>query len=219
MKILLVDDHAMFADSLKTVLASHYTVTTVSCGQDALTALSTVHHKIVLLDQNLPDLDGLTLTKVFRSLPDPPSILLLSGDNDYSLIRAAKQAGACGFLHKSLSAKDLLKAVERVRSGASIWTESNNVCNELNLIEPERDSHWNHQIIRQMGITERQLEVLKLMSNGLSNKAIARELSIAESTVKTHVKSLFQVLKATNRMTCYQRAMDLGLLVDTATSR
>lgn len=197
MKILLVDDHAMFADSLKTVLTPHYTVSTVSCGQEALEAVSAASHKIVLLDQNLPDIDGVTLTKVIRALPDPPSVLILSGDNDYSLIRAARQAGACGFLHKSLPANDLLEAVERVRSGASIWSESDIAYDNSNLTHPTNNPLWNHNIVRQLGITERQLEVLRLMSNGLSNKAIARELTIAESTVKTHVKSLFQVLKAT----------------------
>ena len=70
----------------------------------------------------------------------------------------------------------------------------------------------NDRIVKELGITGRQIDVLKLLVEGLPNKSIANQLGIAESTVKTHVQSLFQVLKVTNRASCQNRARNLGLL-------
>ena len=214
MKILVVDDHAMFADSIKLVLGSRHQITTVPDGSTAISKVSADKPGMVLLDQHLPDIDGLTLLKVICALPEPPPVLLLSGSEDTALKDAARHSGAAGFLHKSLPADALIEAIDKVGAGEMIWSPSaedpdSYDCSASSIVNHER---VNDQIVKELGITGRQIDVLKLLVAGMPNKSIANQLGIAESTVKTHVKSLFQVLKVTNRVACQNRARDLGLL-------
>ncbi len=214
MTILLVDDHAMFADCLALVLGGKHKIKAVASASDALTELSASPPALVLLDYNLPDIDGVTLAKIIRALPNPPPVLLFSGDTNECLVTAARQAGASGFLHKSLPAEALMDALERVQAGETVWPETIDASDSGDPKTLNGNTNWDHHIVRQLGITDRQFEVLQLMTNGLSNKAIARELYIAESTVKTHVKSLFHILNANNRTACFNKARDLGLVRD-----
>ncbi len=214
MKILVVDDHAMFADSIKLVLGTRHQITTVPDGSTAILKVSADKPGMVLLDQHLPDIDGLTLLKVICALPEPPPVLLLSGSEDAALKDAARHSGAAGFLHKSLPADALIEAIDKVGAGEMIWSSSaeapdSHGCSAANIVNHER---VNDRIVKELGITGRQIDVLKLLVAGMPNKSIANQLGIAESTVKTHVKSLFQVLKVTNRVACQNRARDLGLL-------
>ena len=214
MQILVVDDHKMFAESIELLLAAQHQVTTVSDGSAAITQVTADKPDIVLLDQRLPDIDGLTLLKVIHALPDPPPVILLSGSEDVALIDAARRDGAAGFLHKSLSAEALIEAINLVGTGGTIWPQ----LEAASVTEGAGESHLlntegvNGRIVRELGITGRQIEVLQLLVAGMPNKTIASQLGIAESTVKTHVKSLFQVLKVNNRVACQNRARDLGLL-------
>lgn len=212
MTILVVDDHAMFADCVVSILSRKFEIKSVASGSDALAEISSSHLTLVLLDYNLPDIDGITLLKVIKSLPCPPAILLLSGETSYGLINTARQAGANGFLHKSLSADVLTDAVEKINLGESVWPDFGELTPSGNNSDQDITVCWNQDIARKIGVTERQLDVLQLITQGLSNKAIARELNIAESTVKTHVKSLFRLLKASNRVDCFYRARNLGLV-------
>ncbi len=127
------------------------------------------------------------------------------------MIDAARHNGAAGFLHKSLSADALIASIDQVEAGQAIWPLLAEVSatGESDLLNSK---DVNLQIVKELGITDRQIEVLQLLVAGMPNKLIAHQLGIAESTVKTHVKSLFQVLKVKNRVTCQNRARDLGLL-------
>ena len=214
MKILVVDDHAMFADSIKLVLSTRHQITTVADGSTAITKVSADKPGMVLLDQHLPDIDGLTLLKVICALPEPPPVVLLSGSEDAALKDAARHGGAAGFLHKSLPADALIEAINKEEAGEMIWPPpaedpDSHACSASSLVNPQR---VNDRIVKELGITGRQIDVLKLLVEGMPNKSIANQLGIAESTVKTHVQSLFQVLKVTNRASCQNRARNLGLL-------
>ena len=213
MKILLVDDHAMFADSIRLLFKIGFRVTTVTSGADALMHIAGERPDTVLLEQALPDIDGITLLKFIRALPDPPAVLFLSGNDDPELIAKAREAGAVGYLHKSLKAQALLDAVEKVKQGYNVWPADNRQSQAAILTEQQSQS-VNRQLVKELGITERQLDVLRLMVSGLPNKVIAKNLGIAESTVKTHVRSLFCALKVSNRMACHNKARELGILLD-----
>ncbi|MEM7258469.1 MAG: response regulator transcription factor [Pseudomonadota bacterium] len=214
MRILVVDDHAMFAESIRLLLGARHKINTAASGSDALAQITSEMPQVVLLDHNLPDIDGLTLLKVVQALPEPPPVLLLSGSDDVSLVDAARQTGAVGFLHKSLPADALIDAIEKVAAGDSVWPAAgvqdgqDNPDTSVALTPHE----VNSRIVRELGITERQIDVLRLLVTGLPNKTIASRLGIAESTVKTHIKSLFHVLKVKNRVACHNRARELGLL-------
>lgn len=220
MRILVIDDHAMFAESIKILLGTNHEISTAVTGSEAIAKISEQAPSVILLDNDLPDIDGLTLLKVIQALPEPPPVLMITGSDSMSLVRDARRAGAVGFLHKSLPAESLIDAVDQVANGASIWPDAQDASSH------EKDSRgapvagmptldvgrFNRQVMDQLGITDRQLDVLRLMAVGDPNKIIASKLGIAESTVKTHVKSLFQQLKVTNRVACHNKAMELGLL-------
>lgn len=208
MRILVVDDHAMFAESIRLLLGERHNITTAASGSDALQQITSYMPQAVLLDHNLPDIDGLTLLKVVRALPEPPPVLLLSGSDDAALVDLARQAGAVGFLHKSMSAEALMSAMDQVGRGLEVWPETH----APQAAAMDARQTVNTRIVKELGITERQLDVLQLLVSGAPNKTIASTLGIAESTVKTHIKSLFQVFKVSNRVACYNRAMELGLL-------
>lgn len=212
MSILLIEDHEMFATGLRLIVGGKHEIKAVTNGNDGLAELLATRPRLVLLDYKLPDVDGITLLKVIRALPNPPPVLVISGEATKDMIAAARQAGASGFLHKSLPAENLMNAIERVQAGESLWQEILDLPDSERQHEFSGNIDWDDLLVRQLGITDRQFDVLQLMSNGLSNKSIARELDIAESTVKTHVKSLFKILDANNRMTCFSKARDIGLV-------
>ena len=211
MKILLVDDHAMFAESIRLLFRCTHRVTTVNSGTDALTQVSQERPDAVLLDQALPDVDGLTLIKLIRALPSPPPVLLLSGNNDPKLIASARESGAAGYLHKSSNAEALLDAVAQILQGHDVWPANTNQPSET-VGAPQYSQSVNRRLIKELGITDRQYDVLALMVSGLPNKTIANNLGIAESTVKSHMKSLFHTLKVSNRVACHNKARELGIL-------
>jgi len=207
MDILVVDDHAMFAESLKLVLGAEHCIQIVGDGTSAIGYLSSKLPDIVLLDYGLPDSDGLSLLRVIHALSKPPPVLLLSGTEDQTLIGSARNLGAKGFLHKSMHPKDLLDAIRVLENGGSIWPDlPEHVGSQL------PSSKYNVAIARNMGLTERQMDVLVELCAGYSNKMIARQLGITESTVKSHMKTVFTVLKVNNRVACSNRATELGLL-------
>ncbi len=215
MRVLVVDDHEMFAQSVKHLLGTSYKVSAVTSGTEALKTLSDQRCDVVLLDHNLPDVDGLTILKVIQALPTPPPVIMLSGNDSANLLQEAKRLGAAGFLHKSLPAEELLSAVRRVASGQSYGIDdsfkSTDSFQTNDIIDTRK---FNAVVIDELGITQRQLDVLLLLMQGDANKTIARKLGIADSTVKTHVKTLFQVLKVNNRVACCNRVTELGLLVE-----
>ncbi len=208
MRILVVDDHAMFSESLRVLLGSTYDITTSPNGREALLEISNQCPAGILLDQDLPDIDGITLLKVINALPSPPPVLILTGCTEARLIDDARRAGAAGILHKSMPAATLMDALSKLMAGEAIWPDESNRSSIAN----RSDKGLVNVVAQDLGITKRQLEVLRLLTKGLPNKTIGRELHIAESTVKTHIKILFNLLKVNNRVACYHKALQLGLV-------
>ncbi|OED37973.1 hypothetical protein AB833_21575 [Chromatiales bacterium (ex Bugula neritina AB1)] len=218
MHILVVDDHAMFAESIKILLGADHDISMASNGTEAIAAITTQKPAVVLLDINLPDIDGLTLLKVIQALPAPPGVLVVSGAENMQLANEARRAGAAGFLHKSLPAEALLQAIKKIESGENAWPEADSITPETNESKNRSDEllQFNRLVVEQLGITNRQMDVFTLLAQGDPNKTIARKLGIAESTVKHHLKMLFQSLNVNNRVACHNKMIELGILDTTA---
>ncbi|MBX2838469.1 MAG: response regulator transcription factor [Gammaproteobacteria bacterium] len=209
MDILVVDDHAMFAESLKLLLGVEHNIQTVGDGSSAIECLSGKLPDIILLDHGLPDADGLTLLRVIQAMPKPPPVLVLSATGDQSIINSARALGAKGYVHKSMHPRELLNAIRIVENGGTTWSE---LTIPADSVDPS-DAKYNQKVAEKLGLTERQMDVLIELCQGLSNKMIARELGIAESTVKSHMKTLFSVLGVSNRVACTNKASELGLFL------
>jgi DNA-binding NarL/FixJ family response regulator len=201
MKILVCDDHALFREGLELILGQLDPAAELDSVGDAETALARVARgdgpDLVLLDLQLPGMGGLAaLEALRRDRPDVP-VVVLSASESPSHARAALELGASGFIPKSARGSVLLSALRLVLSGG--------------VYVPPLVMDGVTDPTKAPALTERQLEVLRLLARGLTNREIADVLKISEGTVKSHVKHLYEALDVTNRTEAAMRMRELGL--------
>ena len=206
MKILICDDHALFRDGLRLVLERLEPGAVLMESSDSQGALEVVaandDFDLVLLDLNLPGMDGLTaLRRLRRDHPAVP-VVIVSASEDPREVRAALDSGASGFIPKSSNSNVLLSALRLVLDGG-VYVPP--VALDM---KPDEDAQRRD---RSGDLTPRQLEVLSLMARGLTNREICGVLGIAEGTVKTHIAAIFEALEVTNRTEAAVAMRDLGL--------
>ncbi len=210
MRILIVDDHALFREALSgmlTRLAGDLVVLEAATANDAQRLVS--HHRnldLILLDHAMPGLNGVdAIPELHARCPATP-IVVLSADEDAATVSAAIRAGAAGYVPKSANSHTLLNALKLVLAG-EIYIPPRYL--EQSTVEPGAADRP-----RTGELTERQLDVLRLLADGLPNKSIAQRLGIAEATVKLHVSAILKQLGARNRTEAVITAGDRGLLRD-----
>jgi DNA-binding NarL/FixJ family response regulator len=213
MKILLTDDHVLIREALQGVLKEMnpgvIILQAASYSQGMRLAREHTDLEVILLDLNLPDKDGFQMLAELRELHPAASVIVLSASNDRADVMRAFNHGAAGFIPKSTQRSVMLSALQLVFSGG-IYIPPEILASEqpLHLPKPKRSDPAD------FGLTERQGEVLALMTRGISNKAICRLLDLSESTVKSHVAAIFKALKVTNRteavMAVVEHRWDLG---------
>ncbi|MGI3171488.1 response regulator [Pseudooceanicola sp. C21-150M6] len=194
--LLLADDHDLVRETIAEYLrrAGGLDVYCVGSLTEARTALETLGGTdLVLLDYRMPGMEGLAGLADILALAGSAPVALLSGAAGPAVIRQAIDLGAAGFLPKTLSPQDLVLAVNTLLRG------------EVYL--PDEMSNG-----RPLGLTRREIDVLKGLAEGLSNKEIARDLGVQEVTVKLHVKTLSRKLNARNRTHAAMLARDEGLV-------
>lgn len=199
MNILIIDDHALFRDGLKFLLADldenleFHEAGTINDG--LLAAPQTGKINIVLLDLNLPDSHGIEGLKSLRSAFEKAMIVVLSSDENAQIIRDAIAAGAAGYIPKSSTQDVLMAALRLVLAGGTYLPPNLLHASPAPLPGPVNDdahTPLNH-------LSERQREVLMCAVQGKANKVIARELDISEATVKAHMSASFRALGVKNR--------------------
>ena len=198
MRALVVDDHALIRDALRGLLDSFAEVGGVMEAQTAAEAEHKLHDSeigLVLLDLCLPDRDGLELLRSIRSARPEVSVVMLSASEDRDDMTAALEAGAVGFIPKSASREVMQGALRLIFSGG-IYVPPE-ILNRT--VQPSQPRPVAKGALVDLGLTERQVTVLELMMQGMSNKAICRALDIAEPTVKNHVTAILRALGAANR--------------------
>lgn len=192
MKLLLVDDHAIVTDGLQALLQSEDGLTIaekITSGNFALAYLKQNEVDIMITDYSMPDMDGLTLVKQAKALRPDLKILVLSMHDEAAMIKDMLSAGVDGYVLKKYAQQELLNAVHTVASGRQFWSAE--VSRALLTALQPQETHENQ-------ITERELEVLKLLAQELTSKQIAEKLFISERTVETHRKNLMRKIGANN---------------------
>ena len=213
-KILVVDDHALVRAGLRHVLQE-----LDDAGVDVLEAgsgtaafgLADSHPDLdlVLLDLNMPDMGGIeALDEIGRRHPDIP-VIVVSGVDDLESVRAAFTHGAAGFIHKSVLSDVLVSAIRLVFSGGIYVPPQLLESNEVGT-PTVREPGIHGTTTDALNLTERQLNVLKLMLLGKTNKDICRELCLAEPTVKVHVSAILRILGVQSRTQAVLEATRLG---------
>ena len=191
--LLLVDDHRIFLDGLSLALAplcADLRIHTAESAAAAEACLQTGDFDLILLDLRLPDMPGLELLQRWQQQGRMTPVAVLSASDSTLDAQAALAAGALGFIPKSANSDELRQAVTRVLLGETLPAPA----------------------AEKPQLTPRQMEILRLLADGLPNKSIGRQLGVSEDTVKTHLKSLFQELDVHTRTACVSVARQRGWL-------
>lgn len=196
-RILIVDDHQLAREGLKAVLANDdfAVVAEAASGEEAVTLVSQLVPDVVLMDVRLgPGIDGLETTRRIAALGLPTRVLMLSLHDMPAYVREALAAGAAGYVLKDASIAELRGAVSQVMAGQSVMP--------LGLInaalrESEREVRAPADALA--ALTARERQVLVLVAEGLTNKEIARQLSVSPATVKAHVERIIAKLGVADR--------------------
>ncbi|MEO3928463.1 response regulator transcription factor [Micromonosporaceae bacterium B7E4] len=210
--VLLVDDEPLVRAGLALILRSQPDLRVVGeCGNGADVMPAVVRHApdVVCMDVRMPGTDGIEATRRVRAAGGPPVCVLTTlGDED--VLWSAVDAGAVGFELKSSTPENLIEAVRTIAAGGT-WIDGS-------LLGPILDSYRrltrppSRPDSRAGTLTERELDVLRLMARGRTNQEIAGDLALAESTVKTHVSAIFTKLGARDRAAAIVYAYDRGIV-------
>lgn len=213
MKILIVDDHPLYIDGLATILKSEWReiqIYEAATAAQALTIVESTELSCILIDYRLPDMDGLDLLKSLLARNINLTAAIISGDDDPHIAKSALDLGARGFLPKSLKTKVLINAVKTMIAGKEFLSDDmREHVEQLNRQEFNNLAKQGESMM--LGVTPRQLEVLKLMAKGHSNKQISNIMHLSTNTVKEHIHNLFRSLQVKNRSQCIVKAQELGL--------
>lgn len=198
MKLLIVDDHAILREGLAAMLRQAGPDTEVLQAGDGAEGLRMADAHLdldaVFLDLQMPGLDGMSVVPEFgRRRPELP-VIVLSSSEDPQDVRRALALGALGYVPKSAPPQTLLSALQLVLSG-NIYVPPLMINAAAAGTGPSRVNGAGDRA----SLTERQREVLRLLSDGLSNKEIGRELGLSDKTVKAHITAIFRTLNVVNR--------------------
>ncbi|MEU4829198.1 response regulator transcription factor [Streptosporangium sp. NPDC023615] len=216
-RVMLVDDQELLRTGFRMVLGAHPDVEIVAeagNGAEAVATVRRVEVDVVLMDVRMPVMDGVEATRLIRSVPDGPRVLILTTFDldDYAF--AALKAGASGFLLKDVPPSDLVSAIRSVHSGDAVVAPSTTrrLLERFVVHLPSAGAAGTAEPAALAGLTAREREVLVLVARGLSNTEIAGRLELAEATVKTHLGRVLAKLNLRDRAQVIVYAYESGLV-------
>lgn len=192
-RLIIVDDHPLFRVGLGYALKAlgWDVIAEAGDGLQGVRRVTELKPDAVLLDAKMPRMDGLEACRLMIAALPQLRVVLLTTFSEPALVQAARDAGASGFVSKETEAERLSSILTKMLEDASYTSFP-----QINLPK----------------LSPRELEVLRLMATGLSNKEIARHLSLSPDTVKDHLENLYRKLEASDRVTAAKRAQQLGLV-------
>ena len=212
LRVLLVDDHDLFRTGLKNLLEEHgvQVVGEAPNGQTALRLVPELVPDVVIMDLNMPGLSGVETTRHLTSMAPLARVVVLTISVDDDDVMNAVMAGACGYLLKDSSIDDLLTGIRAAAEGESLISPQI-ASKVLQRLRSQGKSEDAAETIRAE-LSDREVEVLKLIANGKDNAEIARELFISPKTVKNHISNILMKLQIENRIQAAVYAVRSGLV-------
>ena len=220
-RVLVVDDQQLVRDGIASLLRVQEEIAVVGTatnGQEALEQAIALHPDVILMDMRMPVMDGVEATaQILRQLPSC-SILMLTTFDDDEYVRDALLAGARGYLLKDLPPQDLARAVHAVSQGvyqldASVIERMLGASGGPNAApQPKTKASVAPDALEAAGLTNREVEVLRLIATGATNREVADYLVISEGTVKNHLSNIFSRLGLRDRTQAVMYAREHGLL-------
>jgi len=208
LRLVVVDDHALFRRGLVGLLEEmpgFQVVGQAGNGEQALPLIEQTKPDIVLLDLNMPKMDGIATLRELRSRRIPVRVMMLTISQDDADLMDAIRAGADGYLLKNTEPDDLRRSIQRVYEGQGALSPevTGPVLRALSRFTTNAPSPL---------LSDRELEVLDCMVDGLTTQQMAARLFISENTVTTHVRQIFEKLEVSNRAEAVGKGMQLGLI-------
>jgi DNA-binding NarL/FixJ family response regulator len=215
MKILLVDDHALFRDGMRYVLQQlSDEVEILEAGNFADGLKLAMQHQeldLALMDLNMPGSEGAPSIAYFHQRCPHIPVVVVSGEEDRACMEQVMNSGAMGFISKGSTSPVMRGALNLVLSGG-VYMPPQMLRQNCEPVDPVETGDRRRINTNEHGLTLRQMHVLTHMATGLSNKDIADAINLAEGTVKIHVAAIFQVLHVSSRMEAVRQAEKLGLI-------
>ena len=195
-RIMITDDHSMIREGLKNLLELDGEIEVIAeaeNGEDCLKKLETITPDVLLLDINMPKMNGLEVLQNLKMRKSKINVLVLTVHSEVEYLMKAVDIGVSGYILKDSESSELKKAIFAIANGETYIQP--NLIPVLNskMIEKNRDEG------KIDSLTKRELEVLKLLAVGMYNKEVAEKLNISERTVKNHVSNIFKKLEVTDR--------------------
>lgn len=194
-RILIVDDHQLVIDGLKGLIQSlegFEVVGEANNGQDAIKYFEILYPHIILMDIDMPVLSGIQATEEIKRLNSEVKIIIISMHNEKAMVSKLMKIGADGYLLKNTSSEEIRTALHEVLNGSKYFSEE--VKQSLN---SQENNNSKANIITQ-SLTEREVEIIELVAEGLTNKEIGEKLFISHRTVDTHRTNLMKKLDVSN---------------------
>ncbi|MGD0152695.1 MAG: response regulator transcription factor [Thermacetogeniaceae bacterium] len=214
MKVMLVDDHPLFLEGLENLLTSYgiEVVGTVQNGRDALAKAHALHPDVILMDIYMSDCDGLAATRLIKKEMPQIKIVMLTASAEDEHLHEAIKCGASGYLLKNLNSRELLKLLEGLSQGEAPLSPV--LAGKLiEALANHKDGKTLHTNDLKEELTSRQIEILKLVSKGLSYKEVGATLFLSERTIKYHMGNILIKLDLQNRNQAIAYAVRKGLII------
>jgi DNA-binding NarL/FixJ family response regulator len=212
LRVVLVDDHDLFRTGLKNLLEEQgvRVVGEAANGQVALRLVGELAPEVVVMDLNMPGISGVETTRKLASIAPLTRVVVLTISADDDDVMNAVMAGACGYLLKDASIQDLIAGIRAAASGEALISPQI-AAKVLQRLRSQTASVDAAETIRAE-LSEREIEVLKLIANGKDNAQIARELFISPKTVKNHISNILMKLQIENRIQAAVYAVRSGIV-------
>lgn len=208
-KIMITDDHSMIREGLKNLLELDGDIEVIAeaeDGMECLDKLESIHPDVLLLDINMPKMNGLEVLKKLKEKRSKIKVLVLTVHNETEYLMKAVDIGINGYVLKDSESSELKKAIFAIYEGETYIQPSLIPALNSKMIEKDKDE------VKIDSLTRRELEVLKLLAIGMYNKEVAEKLDISERTVKNHVSNIFKKIEVTDRTQVAVFAIRNGLV-------
>ena len=209
-RVLVVDDHPMVREGLRSMLSGEDidVVAEAASGAEAIDRAAEPGQEVVLLDLELPDMEGLAVIRRIKEVAPELRVLVVTMHQDPDLVRRAVQAGAAGYLLKGIGRGELLASVRAVANGESVFDPG--LVRAAFEDSTSRDAHRDAEPARRLSRIE--LDLLRLMAAGLTNRQIGQHLRWSHATVKKYVQRVLEKLDVSDRTQAAVEAIRRGLL-------
>ena len=213
-RVVIVEDHPLMLSAMREILEhadGFFVVGTASSGLQVEPLVARTKPDLVLLDLQLPGLDGLSCLALLRERHPDTKVIVFSGQDEQESIDKALSGGAAAYVSKSITPADIPAIIRQAWNGTVHFSSPQ--VSRVAVAQAARQSQVT-QARREAGLTARELEILEAVARGLSNRAVAKELFLSDQTVKFHLHKIFRKLRVTNRTEATRMAYDMGLVAD-----